>query len=149
MTTERPCSGLLPTLKEATRIARRLLPADGDPQSFLCNLSKQRGRRLELVEMELGGPSGMYIRLPSTDVVLVEINAAPSRRLVSIAHEAAHLLLGHDHDAVHVKSTFTALLPHLSPSLIQQTLLRHHHAGGQEREAEQLATVISLSLIHI
>lgn len=135
-----------PTLKEATRVARRLLPMDGDPEAFLRNLSMERGRQIELIEMELGGPSGMYIGLPTIDVVLVEVNSSPSRRLVSIAHEAAHMLLGHDKDATHVEGTLSMLLPNLSPSLIQQALRREHHDGHQESDAEELATIIASEL---
>lgn len=135
-----------PTLKEAVRVARRLLPDNGDPDAFLKNLSKARGRRIELIEMELGGPSGMYVGLPAMDVVLVEVNSSPSRRLVSVVHEAAHMLLGHDRDEAHVDESLTTLLPNLSPTLIQQALRRQHHDGRQESDAEQLATIISSEL---
>lgn len=135
-----------PTLREALRVARRLLPDDGNPATFLTNLSKARGRPIELIEMELGGPSGMYIGLPTMDVVLVEVNSSPSRRLVSVAHEAAHMLLGHDKDATHVEESVATLLPHLSPALVQQALRREHHKGQQESDAEQLATIISSDL---
>jgi len=135
-----------PTLKRAIRVARRLLPADGDPETFLGNLSKERSRPIQLIEMELGGPSGMFIGLPTMDVVLVDVHSSPSRRLVSIAHEAAHMLLGHDRDATHVEETLTTLLPDLSPTLIQQALRRQHHDGHQESDAEQLATIISSEL---
>lgn len=146
MTTRRPDSCDAPTLKGAIRLARRLLPPDGNPETFLKNLSKERGRPLQLIEMELGGPSGMYVGLPTMDVVLVEVGSSPSRRLASLAHEAAHMLLGHDKDSTHVEDSLTTLLPNLSPSIIRQALLRQHHDGQQESDAEQLATIISSEL---
>ena len=146
MTTRGTHSQEAPTLKQAIRVARRLLPPDGDPETFLNNLSAERGRQIQFIEMELGGPSGMLIGLPTMDVVLVDVDSSPSRRLVSIAHEAAHLLLGHDKDAAHVEDTLTTLLPNLSPSLIKQALCRQRHDGRQESDAEELATIIASEL---
>lgn len=120
-----------------------IMPKSGDADELVANLSRHRGRPIQVVEADLEGPSGMWVGLSTMDFILVERSIAPSRRLVTIAHEVAHILLGHGEDTRISDETLAALVPNLSPALVQRVLRRHHHEGEQEREAETMATVIS------
>lgn len=129
--------------KQAHRLARSLVPTSGDPQELLAAVSRHLERPIKLVEAELGGPSALWVGLPTMDVILVETSASPSRRMVSITHEVSHILLGHGEDTTVTDETLTVLLPDLSPALVQRILRRHHHEGKQEEDAERLGTILA------
>lgn len=85
----------------------------------------------------------MWIGVSTMDFILVEKLIAPSRRTVSIAHEVAHMLLGHGEDTAVADDTLAALLPDLGAGLVQRVMRRHCHEGQQEIDAERMATIIS------
>lgn len=119
------------------------MPKTGDPAELVAALSHHLGRPVRLLDTDLGGPSGLWIGLPTVDFILVAKSASPSRRLVSITHEVSHILLGHGEDTTVTDETMAALLPDLSPALIQRALRRHHHESEEEEDAERLGTILA------
>lgn len=128
-------------VRQAGRLARRLLPADGNLDGLMTNLSRHRGRQVTMVEQDLGqdGPSGWWVELPSADYVFVDSAGSPSRRAAVICHEVAHMLLGHKGEPV-TAEVAALLVPHLRLSLAARILTRHGYCEPDEHAAEDLAT---------
>lgn len=125
------------------RLAKRLMPADGDLEGFLENLGRHRGRPIHLLPQSLGGraTSGLWIPGRHADFFVVDQPTTPSRRAAIVCHEAGHMLLEHRADAS-ASAAVTAVAPDLSPALIARTLARHAYGTAEEAEAEAVGTVL-------
>lgn len=130
-------------IRRAVRLARRLMPSDGDLNGMLVNLSRHRSRPLTLIEGPASGSlgrSGLCLVTDEADYILLEPGASPSRRATIICHEVSHLLLGHEGGSS--SELAASLAPDLSPSLVARMLGRHSYVTLEEKEAEVTATLL-------
>jgi len=130
-------------IRRAARLARRLMPSDGNLDGFLTNLGQRRGRPLTLVEGQMSqalGRSGLCLMTNEADYILIEPDTSPSRRATIICHEVSHLLLGHEGESS--AGIAASLAPDLAPSLVARMLARHSYGTPEEEEAEVMATVL-------
>ena len=111
-------------------------------------VARARGRPLHILTLpELDGDddqalTGVLISTEDDDWVFASPGASPWHRDLIVLHEIAHLLCGHGADAQWPRDHVQALLPELSDQSVQHALTRHAYTGAQEREAEQLASLI-------
>lgn len=127
-------------IRHAARLAKRLLPTDGNLDGLLANLSEHRDRPIFILDQDLGadGPSGLWVETATADYVVVHASATPSRRAAIVCHEAAHMILGHEAQA----GDLTELVSTIRPSLAARFLQRHGYSAPDEHDAETLATEI-------
>lgn len=115
------------------RAIRRLLRTrSSDIEDFAAKVADLRARPLELrtFQEDLDGITAVWAARPQRDLILYRATLPdPS---TAIAHELAHMLLGHD--------------PILIPGRAAPVRLRHDYADAEEADAEHLATLIALSL---
>jgi hypothetical protein len=136
--------------REATRQSRlrceRILAELGLGDG--CTLAEVRdrlpsltGRPLRVVLSDQPGtaPSGAWLRTADEDLVLVDRGASPLHREHILAHEVAHILLGHRGRA---EPELSSLLPGIDPSVVSRVLTRHTYSDAAERDAELLASLI-------
>ncbi|HET9650214.1 MAG TPA: ImmA/IrrE family metallo-endopeptidase [Microlunatus sp.] len=127
----------------AARVAKRLMPIDGDLGGLLDALGQQRSRRIHVLSHHFAGraTSGLWLPTKRADYLVIDEPTTPSRRAAIICHEVAHILLGHTPDITTSEVVATAL-PDLSPELIARALARHAYASDDETDAEELGTLI-------
>jgi hypothetical protein len=127
----------------AARVAKRLMPIEGDLDGLLDALGQQRGRRIHVLPQRFAGrsTSGLWLPTKRADYLVVDEPTTPSRRAAIICHEVAHILLGHTPD-VATADLVAVAMPDLSPELIARALARHAYATADEAEAEELGTLI-------
>ena len=128
---------------DATRAALHLMPPDGSFEGLLQHLATQRGRVVTVVEHDLrdtGLPSGLWVAGKDCDLIVVEAEAGPSRRAVIVAHEVAHMILGHDGDLA--TDLVLQAVPDLRPALVGRVLHRDCYETTEENDAEEVATHI-------
>lgn len=128
----------------AARLAKRLMPTDGDMVGLLANLAQHRGREIHVLARDFAGQptSGLWISAERADYLVIDDPTTPSRRAAIICHEVAHILLGHRAQAGGA-ALIAAAAPDLSPELIARAMARHSYATQEEVEAEALATQIA------
>lgn len=126
------------------RLAKRLMPVDGDLQGLLENLAEYRGREIHVLTRQFGGQStsGLWLAADRADYLVIDDPTTPSRRAAIICHEVAHILLGHEAQAEGGPAVPHVAAPDLSPELIARAMARHSYADAVEAEAEQTATLI-------
>lgn len=136
-------------VNRATRQALRLIPADGDLDQLLVNVSRFRNRPLHLIEGDIGDaktPSGLCVATKAgIDYVMVDREATPSRRAAIVCHEIAHMLLGHQ-GAAPLADIADYVAPDLDPRLVARLLARHGYTAEIEQEAEAMGTVLATEL---
>jgi hypothetical protein len=98
-----------------------------------------RPLRVVLAAQTFPAPSGAWLRTATGDVIVIDRDASPLHRDHILAHELAHVLLGHDQLDGHAA---TAVLPGLDPAVVRGVLARHGSRHAEEREAELLASLI-------
>lgn len=127
----------------AARVAKRLMPIDGDLDGLLNALGRQRGRPLHVLPQKFAGrpTSGLWLPTNRADYLVIDEPTTPSRRSAIICHEVAHILLGHAPDIVN-SEVIAAAMPNLSPELVARALARHAYGSDDEAEAEELGTLI-------
>lgn len=127
----------------AVRLAKRLMPVDGDLDGLVENLGQHRGRDIHILSREFAGraTSGLWLQADHADFLVVDEPTTPSRRAAIICHEVAHMLLEHEANSVSSDAIAT-LAPDLGPALIARALARHAYGTEDESEAEQAATMI-------
>jgi len=133
-------------VRRAARLARRLMPHDGDLNIWLRNLSEHRNRPIKATVGDLSatpGLSGMCVIRDDGDFIILDASASPTRRLVFLCHEVAHLLLGHQGE-VASSDLVARATPDLPPGLRSRVVTRHEHDSLEEQAAEELATLLSL-----
>ncbi|MGO8685782.1 MAG: DUF6545 domain-containing protein [Candidatus Dormibacteria bacterium] len=128
------------------RHCERVLDALALPER--CGLDEIRARlpaltgrplRVVLAVQTFPAPSGAWLRTAGGDVILIDREASPLHRDHILAHELAHILLGHDQPD---GGSTSMILPDLDPAVVRGVLARHHYRDAEEREAELLASLI-------
>ncbi|MEU3714309.1 hypothetical protein [Streptomyces catenulae] len=85
---------------------------------------------------------GLWLSTETDDHIFFEARTSPLHQEHIVLHEIGHLLFDHqmlgdgDHGGI------GALLPDLSPRLVQRLLARTNYSTCQEQEAEMLASLI-------
>lgn len=118
------------------------LPEPFDPDEFVRAVAAGRNRPIELLPARtiVGGLCGLVMSTDRTDYILLPANTSALHRQHILLHEIGHLVCGHAGiGAVDVG----ALLPTLSPGLVQRVLGRSVYTDVQEQEAELLATFVA------
>lgn len=134
----------------AGRIARRAIPADGDIVEMCAAISRFRGRPIILAPVRMlpaASLSGAWLPLHDRDVIAYAAST-PAREEVSICHEIAHMLLGHEPA---LEGTSPREVEHLIHQVIAPNLnidpdrfmLRDGYDTVAERDAEQLGRRIA------
>lgn len=131
------------SISTAIRLAKRLMPDDGDLEGFLEALSAHRRRPIRLLAKQFGGDgvSGLWLATASTDYLVFDEHSNPARRVAVICHEVGHMLLGHRTDAA-LAALVNEVAPDLSPGLVARALARHAYDSTIENDAERVATAV-------
>jgi hypothetical protein len=155
---QRPAPG--PTSISTSRceriIAKLVIPQPFDLDTFLAELSAQRGRPIVRVSAALpttGHLCGMLVSTDDADYICSAAGLPPLLEQHTAIHEVGHLLFDHgslaassadDHSNVAATEAeaLGILMPNLSPALIRRILGRGAYASVQEREAELFASLL-------
>jgi IrrE N-terminal-like domain len=135
--------GYRSALRRCRRTAGQLdLPRPFDAAVLLEELAARRGRPIELLAVPARPhtPCGLLVSTLEADYIVYAADTGALHQRHILVHEIAHLLL--DHAGSAPLAPATALLPHLSPALVQRVLGRTSYDEPQEREAELLASLI-------
>jgi hypothetical protein len=118
------------------------LPRPFDPAVLLERLAARRGRPIELLPVAARphAPCGLLVSTQEADYIVYAADTGALHQRHILVHEIAHLMLEHAGSAP--LDPAAALLPHLSPALVQRVLGRTRYDEPQEREAELLASLI-------
>ncbi|MFJ4779295.1 regulator component [Streptomyces sp. NPDC088762] len=122
------------------------LPHPFTVDGFRASLEQQRGRPIAMEPLpELGrdAPCGLWIALPSIDVVFYEQHTSPAHQDLIKLHELGHVVCGHT--GVFELSQLTALLPDLTPDMVTQAMGagRTSYDTVEEQEAEMIALLLA------
>ncbi|MFJ8470950.1 regulator component [Kitasatospora sp. NPDC094011] len=128
------------------RLSGLSLPTPFTVEGFRAALEQERGRRIVMEPLPALGPDlpcGLWIALPSIDVVYYEERTSPAHQDLIKLHELGHVLCGHT--GTLELSRLTALLPDLTPELIAQLLGagRTGYHSAEEQEAEMIALLLA------
>ena len=140
---ERDSRGYRRLVRRCRRIDHALdIPTPFDEQQLVQRVARQRGRPIELMPIAARAdlPCGLLIAADRADYILYRADTGPLHRRHILVHEIAHLLFDHTASAPVVLTG--ALMPLLSPSLVQRVLGRTVYTEPQEQEAELLASLI-------
>ena len=134
------------SLRRSRRRCERVLAALRLPDRFSLEDIKARlpgltGRplRVVLLSQTFPAPSGAWLSTTEGDVIVIDADASPLHRDHILAHELAHILLGHDQ---RTSTATSAMLPDLDPAVVRGVLARHVCQDGEEQDAELLASLI-------
>lgn len=110
----------------------------------VMRMQQDRGRRIELLQWSFteGTLSGLWAAARVNDYIVYPQDALPTRRAAIIAHELAHMILGHEpQERVEGTEQLVRLLaPTLDPQIVCRMLARHSENTPEEIAAEQLGT---------
>ncbi|MFJ7906615.1 hypothetical protein [Kitasatospora sp. NPDC096204] len=128
------------------RLSGLSLPDPFTVEGFRALLERERGRPIVLEPLPALGPDlpcGLWIALPSVDVVYYEPRTSPAHRDLIKLHELGHVLCGHT--GTFELSRLSALLPDLTPELIAGLLGagRTGYHTAEEQEAEMIALLLA------
>ncbi|MFG2847697.1 hypothetical protein ACGF12_31680 [Kitasatospora sp. NPDC048296] len=128
------------------RLAGLSLPAPFTVEGFRVSLEQERGRPIALEPLPALGPDlpcGLWIALPSIDVVFYEERTSPAHQDLIKLHELGHVLCGHT--GTLELSRLAALLPDLTPELIAEVMGagRTSYDTSDEQEAEMIALLLA------
>ncbi|RKS97079.1 hypothetical protein BX286_6890 [Streptomyces sp. 3211.6] len=128
------------------RLAELDLPDPFTVEDFRALLEDLRGRPIVLEPLPALGtdlPCGLWIALPSIDVVYYEERTSPAHQDLIKLHELGHVLCGHSGSLE--LSRLAALLPDLTPELVAEVLGagRTSYETAEEQEAEMLALLLA------
>jgi hypothetical protein len=105
---------------------------------FCAAIEHARGRPLVLAAAELSSPRlSLWVTTGDVDLILYPLGAGPTEQLHAIAHQAAHVLLGHQAVASDVAPS---LFPHLAPDVVAATIMISRFSAADELAAESLAS---------
>jgi hypothetical protein len=111
-----------------------LVPHPFSLEQFRLAAERRTGRPLALEPASLAG--AMLITTRDTDLIIYDQAASADQQLQLIAHEVAHLLLGHQ--PRERPSPFT----HLDPAVVAQTVTFHGYSQADEQEADDFARLL-------
>ncbi|MFJ3513787.1 hypothetical protein OG444_28695 [Streptomyces sp. NBC_01232] len=122
------------------------LPSPFTVDGFRASLEQQRGRPIVMEPLPVLGrdaPCGLWIALPSVDVVFYEQHTSPAHQDLIKLHELGHVLCGHS--GVFELAHLAALMPDLTPEVIAQAMGagRTSYDTVEEQEAEMIALLLA------
>ncbi|MCX5406519.1 hypothetical protein OHA37_21915 [Streptomyces sp. NBC_00335] len=122
------------------------LPSPFTVEGFRASLEHQRGRPIVMEPLPVLGrdaPCGMWIAMPSVDVVFYEQHTSPAHQDLIKLHELGHVLCGHS--GVVELSHLAALMPDLTPEAVAQVMggNRTNYDTAEEQEAEMIALLLA------
>lgn len=122
------------------------LPTPFTVESFRVSLERHRGRPImmePLPPLGADAPCGLWIALPSVDVVFYEQHTSSAHQDLIKLHELGHVLC--EHKGVLELSQVVGLLPDLDPEFIAQALGmgRTSYTTVEEQEAEMIAILLA------
>jgi hypothetical protein len=126
-------------------IERLRIPVPFDINEFVADLAARRGKRIELmpVEMPPGAPCGALVTTDDAEFVYYAANTSALHADHIALHEIGHLVFGHDGGGdVLAEETQRALLPDLPPELVRRMLGRTGYSDDNERQAEMFASLV-------
>lgn len=127
----------------AARLQELELPDPFDVKSFCEALGERRGRPIQLHAVAGDeGACGVWVSVPSADLIFYEQNTSPLHQEHIILHEVSHLLCGHAPAPVSEHETLQLLFPDFELKTVELVLPRAGYSTEQEREAEILASLI-------
>ncbi|MFC5919079.1 hypothetical protein [Streptomyces pulveraceus] len=85
---------------------------------------------------------GLWLSTETDDHIFFETRTSPLHQEHIVLHEIGHLLFDHQMLGDGDHAGIGALLPDLSPRLVQRLLARTNYSTRQEQEAEMLASLI-------
>jgi hypothetical protein len=95
---------------------------------------------LLLVAAELpAGSSSLWVTADDIDLILYLRDADQAEQLHAIAHQAAHIFLGHQATAANITPS---LFPHLAPDFAAATVMISRFSEADELAADNLASRI-------
>jgi hypothetical protein len=109
----------------AALVAGLPIPTPFDAQGFCEWLSQDRGRRIRVIGMQLptGGPSGLLVSMPSTDLLVYDRRASHGHRELIITNLAVRLLMFDDAEPRGLSSEESRVLfPDLAPGIVRAEL---------------------------
>ncbi|MBE1463768.1 hypothetical protein [Kibdelosporangium phytohabitans] len=121
------------------------IPSPFHLHDFVTTLARKRGKAIELVAVRLGPgtPCGMLISTDDVEYVYYAANTSTVHADHIALHEIGHLVFGHHASLPAIdESAVRALLPALSPQLIQRVLGRTVYLDEHERQAELFASMV-------
>ncbi|GAB1644376.1 hypothetical protein [Krasilnikovia sp. MM14-A1259] len=130
--------------RRCEQLARSIdVPDPFDIEALLADLGTRRGRPIVLLPFALpaGAPSGLCVAAGSADYLVVTESATGPQRDHIVLHELAHLLLGHQLQALDPDAD-VQLFRHLDPAVIRAMLGRTTYSTIEEQEAEILASLL-------
>lgn len=124
-------------------VLRQLDLAGGaEIESLRTQVEALQGRPLKLIGVrDRDLPCGMWVRTAETDLVFYAETTTPAHQRHIIAHELAHILLGHS-GAELTEQAGGLLFQRIEPATVARVLSRSEYDTGAEREAELLATLL-------
>jgi hypothetical protein len=109
-----------------------LIPQPFSLEQFRHAVERRTGRNLLLEPAPLDGAA--RISTPDTDLIIYDETADPDQQLRAIAHEVAHLLLGHQ------PHRLPSPYVHLDPAAVAtETVAFHGYSRADEQEAADFA----------
>jgi hypothetical protein len=125
------------------RLGELHLPDPFDVRSFCEELGRQRGRPILLLPVTgAADVGGVWISVPSADLIFYEQDTSPLHQEHIILHEVSHLLCAHQPPPVSDPEMAQLLFPHFDPETVRSVLQRSGYSTVEEREAELLASLI-------
>jgi hypothetical protein len=114
----------------------------GDTQTLRARVEALRGRPIRLVGVAGRTlPCGLWVETDQADLVFYAEGTGPAHQRHIIAHELAHIALGHTGAEVTARSA-ELLFHSVTPTAVLRMLSRAGYDTRQEREAELLATLL-------
>ena len=112
----------------ATRRTSPAIPSPWDRAVLCATIERARRRPLLLAAAELPrGQSSLWITADAIDLIVYPDAADEAQLLHAIAHQAAHILLGHQADA---DDTIPSLFPDLASEFFAATLTTFRFSVG-------------------
>ncbi|MFD8085806.1 hypothetical protein ACFV4F_29360 [Kitasatospora sp. NPDC059722] len=122
------------------------LPVPFTVEGFRASLERHRGRPIAMEPLPALGhdaPCGLWIALPSIDVVFYERHTTPAHQDLIKLHELGHVAC--EHTGVLELRHLTGLLPDLTPEFVARALglARTSYTTVEEQEAEMIALLLA------
>lgn len=129
------------------RIAALDIPDPFDIDVLCDRVARRQGRPIELRPMHEDDPTvpcGLWLQMPTRDVILFEASASTPHRDLIVAHELGHLLANHPCDPRLLEEYRTRVMPDLAlnPDLLTRVLGRVSYTTPAEQEAELFAWLL-------
>ncbi|MFD5537815.1 hypothetical protein ACFWIJ_08170 [Streptomyces sp. NPDC127079] len=123
-----------------------------DVEKLARALGERRGRPMVLrpFALEKPGPSGLWVEMPKTDVVLYQEETTRLHQRQIILHELLHMIVDEWEESCEVAERspgefveeWSVLMPVLDPKLIRRVAARCSYEDAEECSVELAATII-------